>query len=139
MKKHLLSFLVCMAAVPVLACGCAAGPLENSPTQSPNMAHVGSALKYDNYIYFANAFQPYGDMEEGYDAQNTAINRILVDDENQIAKDEEHSLATGQEQVLAKVAASEHTFMYGSQNFIYFASPSAQINPETQIRPYYFP
>ena len=137
MKKHLLSFMVCAVALPVMLVGCSAAPLANAPTQSPNNAQIGSALGYDNYLYFANAFQSSSEMEDGYDKANTGIWRIALDENKQIEKDDENSLATGQEKVIAKVAGSEYTFMYGSGNFIYFAAPSAQINPETHGEHFY--
>ena len=137
MKKHLLSFMACALALPVLVVGCGAAPLANAPTQSPSSAIVGSALGYDNYIYFANAFQSSSEMEDGYDKANTGIYRIALDENKKIEKDEETSLAKGQEKVIAKVVGSEYTFMYGSGNFIYFAAPSAQINPETHGEHFY--
>lgn len=137
MKKHLLSFMACALALPVLVVGCSAAPLANAPTQSPNNAQIGSALGYDNYVYFANAFQPNGEMEDGYDKANTGIYRIAMDENKKIEKDEETTLAKGQEKVIAKVVGSEYTFMYGSGNFIYFAAPSAQINPETHGEHFY--
>ena len=84
MKKYLLSFLICILALPLVLVGCTPAPLANSPTESATFKTIGSALKYDNYIYFANAFQSSSKMEEGYDAQNTAIKRIAVDENNKI-------------------------------------------------------
>lgn len=137
MKKYLLSFLICILALPLFLVGCTPAPLANSPTESATFKTIGSALKYDNYIYFANAFQSSSKMEEGYDAQNTAIKRIAVDENNKVNFDEETSLPTGQEQVIAKVVGSEYTFMYSSGSYIYFAAPSQDINPATHGEHFY--
>ena len=137
MKKYLLSFLICILALPLFLVGCSPAPLTNSPNQTANFKTIGSALKYDNYIYFANAFQSASEMEGGYDAQNTAIKRISVDENNTITLDEETSLPTGQEQVIAKVVGSEYTFMYSSGEYIYFAAPSQEINPATHGEHFY--
>ena len=135
MKKYLLSLLVCILAIPAFLCGCTAAPLANAPQTSANSKVVGSALGYENYIYFANAFQSSSEMEEGYDQDNTAIYRIINGET--IATDEETGLPTGQEKVLAKVVGSEYTFMYSSGQYIYFASPSTEINPATHGEHFY--
>lgn len=135
MKKYLLSLLVCILAIPVMLCGCSAGPLANAPTATAPNKNMGSALGYTEYIYFANAFQPSAEMEEGYDKDNTALYRIK--NQKTIETDEETGLPTGQEKVLAKVIGSEYTFMYSSGSYIYFASPSQEINPETHGEHFY--
>lgn len=137
MKKYLLSFLICILALPLLLAGCTPAPLLNSPTETANFKTIGSALKYDDYIYFANAFQSSSAMEEGYDANNTAIKRIAVDANNTINLDEDTSLPTGHENVIAKVVGSEYTFMYSSGKYIYFAAPSQEINPATHGEHFY--
>ena len=137
MKKYLLSFLICILALPLMLAGCTPAPLLNAPTETANFKTIGSALKYDNYIYFANAFQSSSAMEEGYDVNNTAIKRIAVSENNTIALDEETSLPTGQENVIAKVVGSEYTFMYSSGKYIYFAAPSQEINPATHGEHFY--
>ena len=137
MKKYLLSFLICILALPLFLVGCTPAPLLNSPTETADFKTIGSALKYDNYIYFANAFQSSSSMEDGYDAKNTAIKRIAVDANNTITVDEETSLPTGQEDVIAKVVGSEYTFMYSSGKYIYFAAPSQEINPATHGEHFY--
>lgn len=132
MKKHLLTLLAGVVALPLALSGCTASPLANSPTQTANIAVNGSALTYTqpdkSYIYFANAFQSASAMDTGYNAKNTGLKRVALNADGTLNKDDK-KLPTGHEDVINKVIGSENTVMHSSGQYIYFATPNDNVDP----------
>lgn len=130
MKKYLISCLICVLSLPMLLCGCNSGePLKDSPTTTAKTVVYGSALTYDDYVYYANSFVPYDTLKKGdnENATNQAMKRIKLDAYGKISQDDQN-LPTNVEKVIGKIAASEHSFMYSSGEYIYFASPSTHLD-----------
>ncbi|MDD4408539.1 MAG: DUF5050 domain-containing protein [Clostridia bacterium] len=127
MKKTLLTLLSCLIISILVFSGCTQ-PLKYDPSITSSMAVTGDALKYSEYIYFANAFKPYTDLQKGDNnvgnVKNEALYRVkLVNGE--IETDEETLLPKNVELVISKIAGSECSFMYSIGKYIYFASPNA--------------
>lgn len=135
MKKHFIKFLmafaICVLSLPLILSGCGVAPLATAPTESSTTKVYGSALVYNNYIYFANAFASSSSLTQGENdfgsVDNSAIYRIATTD-GKITTNEETTMPENLEKAVSKIAGSEYSFMYSSGNYIYFASPSTHFN-----------
>lgn len=127
-KKTIISFLTFFVFSIMVFYGCAQ-PLSNSPVITTNIEVKGDALTYTEYIYFANAYKSYSTLKKNENdtgnVVNEALYRVQLDDK-EIEYDEETNLPLNVELVLSKVVGSEHSFLYGIDDYIYFASPNTR-------------
>lgn len=127
-KKIIISFLAFFMFSMMTLSGCAQ-PLTTAPVISTEMEVRGDVLIYEDYIYFSNSYKSYSSLKKNDNdtgnVKNEALYRVSLKDKC-IEYDETTNMPQNVELVLSKVLGSEHTFLYGVDNYIYFASPNAR-------------
>ena len=135
MKKFLLPLFMCVISLTLVFSGCGFTPLENSPKQPATTKINGSALTYENYIYFANSFVDSSSLKSGDNkkgsVKNPAIYRIATTDNN-VSYDDETSLPENVEKAISKIAGFSSAYMFSVGDYIYFSSPSTHKDDQKQ-------
>ena len=135
MKKILLPLFMCVISLTLVFSGCGFTPLKDSPTDKATTIVYGSALSYDNYIYYANAFADSGSLVAGDNkkgkVKETAINRIALEN-GEVDYDDETSLPEDIERAVSKIAGFKSAYMFSVGDYIYFSSPSTHKDDQKQ-------
>lgn len=135
MKKYISTLIICILSLAFVFTGCDSIKLENSPTKTANTIIYGSALSYDDYIYFANSYETASKLtfgENNNNADNASIYRIKLNDNRKIPKNEDTNLPENLERAVQKIAGMSNSLMFSANEYIYFASPSTHRNNQNK-------
>ena len=124
-KKIIISFLAFFMFSILVLSGCSQ-PLTNAPIILTEMEVKGDVLIYEDYIYFSNAFKSYENLKRNDNDVGKVVNEALyrVSLKDKCIEYDETNMPQNVELVLSKVIGSEHSFLYGVDDYIYFTSPN---------------
>ena len=135
MKKFLLPLFMCVMSLTLVFSGCGFTPLKDSPTDKATTLVYGSALTYNDYIYYANAYIDSSSLKSGDNkngkVKNSGINRIALEN-GQIDYDSETKLPEDVEKAISKITGFQSAYMFSVGDYIYFSSPSTHKDEQKQ-------
>ena len=129
MKKLITSICLLLFACCFIMTGCSA-PSVTMPQNYTNIkSNGGFVVGVDDYLYFANAYQSYSNLQSGDNKGNVGvykINRIQLDRNNNSLIKEEESVKY--ENFYNKIAGFETSNMFVVNEYLYFTSPNIHKN-----------
>lgn len=136
MKKFTTALLILLVCVCFVLTGCSGTKLTMPEGYANPVSNGGFVVGAGNYMYFANAFKSYNDLQEKSDNNGDkvaeySVNRLKINQSNaglNAIKNQDDGF--DYETVINKIAGYETSNMYVVNDYLYFTTPNVHKNKE---------